>query len=59
MKYFAPAPGRVVTMKAQGQTLYVIYEKKRLFRQPTLRVMVVETCPHGHIDWDECPDCCH
>ena len=18
-----------------------------------------ETCPHGYVDWDECPDCCH
>jgi hypothetical protein len=16
-------------------------------------------CPHGHVDWDQCPDCCH
>jgi hypothetical protein len=17
------------------------------------------SCPHGHVDWDECPVCCH
>lgn len=58
LKFFAEAPGRVVAMSSQNQTLYVIYEKKRWFRQPALRVMVVETCPHG-ADWDYCPVCCH
>lgn len=19
----------------------------------------VNPCPHGHLDWDGCPDCCH
>ena len=19
----------------------------------------VNDCPHGHVDWDDCPDCCH
>ena len=25
------------------------------------RVLVQESksCPHGHVDWDDCPDCCH
>jgi len=59
MKYFATAPGRVIAMKAQGPTLYVIYEKKRRFRQPVLRVMIVETCPHGNPDWEDCPVCRH
>lgn len=18
-----------------------------------------KACPHGHLDWDQCPDCCH
>ena len=18
----------------------------------------VKNCPHGHVDWDDCPDCC-
>ena len=59
MKYFATAPGRVVAMISKDQALYVIYEKKRWFREPALRVMIVRTCPHGHVDWDECPVCCH
>lgn len=20
---------------------------------------VVRECPHGYLDWDNCPDCCH
>jgi len=21
--------------------------------------VIVKACPHGHVDWDKCPTCCH
>jgi hypothetical protein len=25
----------------------------------TKHIEEISTCPHGYIDWDECPDCRH
>lgn len=39
-----------VTLLYYAVLLYVRSKRKQVGQVP---------CPHGHLDWDDCPDCCH
>lgn len=30
-----------------------------IFTEPNRDKKINTPCPHGHEDWDDCPDCCH
>lgn len=43
--------GMFVGYAGLGGTLLLL---KNLHNRPSL-----EPCPHGLVNWDDCPDCCH
>lgn len=40
-------PSDIIFCDTEKQAKHLRYKK------------VVRACPHGYLDWDNCPDCCH
>jgi hypothetical protein len=42
-----------------GMLLAMLAEFVRVLWRRAHPKVEPQPCPHGHKDWDDCPDCCH